>query len=70
MGKIFPVYGVCHFYDHHPPPPTHHEKNLFLKYVYFHPRGDGYVDFHNKKQNGFLISLVYFMLGNLPCEES
>ena len=69
MGKIFQymvyvVFVTTTHHHHH-----HHEKSLFLKYVYFHPRGDGYVDFHNKKQNGFLISLVNFMLGNLPCEE-
>ena len=27
------------------------------------------MNFRNKKQNGFLISLVHFMLGNPPCEE-
>ena len=65
MGKIFQymVYVIFMTTTHH------HQKSLFLKYVYFHPRGDGYVDFHNKKQNGFLISSVHFMLGNLPCEE-
>ena len=57
MGKYGKIFQNTVYVIFWPPPTTtiHPENKLFLKYMYFHPRCDGYVGFHNTKQHGFLI---------------